>query len=118
MHAMSGTIHPMNYTGLQKYELSISGQMPKHVLEASDIPPDAGELLPTKGFAASDFVYRTWHPDEWSYCRKRMEWRDKVDRKESGEIRNITVLGIIGESLVVAYQGQGTVCTFIDNRSS
>jgi len=33
----------------------------------------------------------------------------------SGEIRNIQVLGIIGERVVIAYQGKGRVRAFIDH---
>eukprot|EP00928_Gymnodinium_smaydae_P082147 TRINITY_DN65552_c0_g1_i1.p1 TRINITY_DN65552_c0_g1~~TRINITY_DN65552_c0_g1_i1.p1 ORF type:complete len:304 (-),score=36.94 TRINITY_DN65552_c0_g1_i1:119-934(-) len=74
--------------------------------------------LPTRGHAASDFVYRSWHADEWSHSRLRTEWMEKTDRRHKGEIRNIRVLGIIGECLVVAYQGQGILHTFVDNGST
>eukprot|EP00929_Paragymnodinium_shiwhaense_P112166 TRINITY_DN80424_c0_g1_i1.p1 TRINITY_DN80424_c0_g1~~TRINITY_DN80424_c0_g1_i1.p1 ORF type:complete len:312 (+),score=27.52 TRINITY_DN80424_c0_g1_i1:139-936(+) len=76
--------------------------------------------LPTKGHASSDHVYRTWNAKEWSKSRTRTEWLTKSHRHDKvlGEIRNIRVLGMIGESLVVAYQGKGRIRTFIDNGSS
>lgn len=76
--------------------------------------------LPTRGHASSDHVYRTWNAKEWSKSRTRTEWLGKShhEDKVKGEIRNIRVLGMIGENLVVAYQGKGRVRTFIDNGSS
>jgi len=51
-------------------------------------------------------------------CRLRTEWQHKSAAKNSGEIRNIHVLGIIGGRLVVSFQGCGTVRVFVNNEHS
>lgn len=89
--------------------------------------------LPTRGHAASDFVYRSWHSTHKSSCRSRTEWLKKRHAQIKGEIRNLKVLGVIAscqgaglpddprhpvEHLIVAYQGHGRLKTFIDHGSS
>ncbi|CAK9045623.1 Ankyrin repeat domain-containing protein 17 [Durusdinium trenchii] len=46
------------------------------------------------------------------------EWLGSALAKESGEIRNIHVLGIIRENLVIAFQGCGRVRVFVNNEHS
>lgn len=103
-------------------------------------------MLPSRGHAASDFVYKSWHSTYKSSCRSRTEWLEKRDAQLKGEIRNIKVLGVIGdprvheelkirnhqsvevpipdlpkksvEYLIIAYQGQGRLKTFIEHGSS
>jgi len=86
-----------------------------------------GEELPTRGHAASDFVYSTWHSNTFRDCRTRSQWLSKSEARHQGEIRNIRVLGVVGEIgfgkqieqlLVVAYQGQGRVRTYVGDASS
>merc|ERR1712232_488446 len=89
--------------------------------------------LPTRGHAQSDFVYRSWHSTHRSSCRDRTEWLKKRHAQIKGEIRNIKVLGVIAscegsglpddsrrpvEHLIVAYQGQGRLKTFLEHGSS
>lgn len=50
--------------------------------------------------------------------RTRTEWLDPRDSKSQGEIRNIHVLGIIKEKLVVSFQGSGRVRVFVNNEHS
>eukprot|EP00927_Polykrikos_kofoidii_P049323 TRINITY_DN43397_c0_g1_i1.p1 TRINITY_DN43397_c0_g1~~TRINITY_DN43397_c0_g1_i1.p1 ORF type:complete len:254 (+),score=23.63 TRINITY_DN43397_c0_g1_i1:117-878(+) len=88
--------------------------------DSMNIAGDGSQLLPTRGFSASDMAYKTMHSAEWSKSRVRTEWigighdKDKIQ----GVIRNLKVLGIIGEKLVVAYQGNGRVRTYLHNGSS
>lgn len=74
--------------------------------------------LPTRGHAASDFVYRSWHSTHKNSSRSRTEWLGRADAQIYGEIRNIKVLGMVKDHLVVAYQGQGRIKTFIEHGST
>lgn len=60
------------------------------------------------------------HPslDMSQSLRTRTEWLDPRDAKFQGEIRNIHVLGIIKERLVVSFQGSGRVRVFVNNEHS
>lgn len=61
-----------------------------------------------------------YHPslDLSQSLRTRTEWLDSRDAKIQGEIRNIHVLGIIKERLVVSFQGSGRVRVFVNNEHS
>jgi len=50
--------------------------------------------------------------------RTRTEWLSSQDAKIQGEIRNIHVLGIIKEKMVVSFQGSGRVRVFVNNEHS
>mmetsp|Transcript_103137 Transcript_103137/g.183261 ORF Transcript_103137/g.183261 Transcript_103137/m.183261 type:complete len:257 (+) Transcript_103137:87-857(+) len=81
-----------------------------HVHHSSSMPPRARTMYPTG----------QRHPslDMSTSCRLRTEWQSKGAAKNSGEIRNIHVLGIIGGRLVVSFQGCGRVRVFVNNEHS
>ncbi|CAK8995514.1 unnamed protein product [Durusdinium trenchii] len=82
-----------------------------HVYHTSSMPPRSRTLSPSG-------LPRDPSLRESQRSRTRTEWLGSALAKESGEIRNIHVLGIIRENLVIAFQGCGRVRVFVNNEHS
>lgn len=82
-----------------------------HVYHTTSMPPRSRTLSPSS-------LPRDPSLMESTRSRTRTEWLRSHFQKESGEIRNIQVLGIIREHLVIAFQGSGRVRVFVNNEHS
>jgi len=82
-----------------------------HVYHTAGMPPRSRTLSPST-------LPRDPSLTESTRSRTRTEWLRSDFAKASGEIRNIHVLGIIREHLVIAFQGSGRVRCFVNNEHS
>eukprot|EP00933_Yihiella_yeosuensis_P030376 TRINITY_DN24023_c0_g1_i1.p1 TRINITY_DN24023_c0_g1~~TRINITY_DN24023_c0_g1_i1.p1 ORF type:complete len:240 (-),score=34.80 TRINITY_DN24023_c0_g1_i1:96-815(-) len=84
-----------------------------HVYHTSSMPPRSHSAAPMR-HTQPEYMRQIAAND----VRTRTTWLKPMAAKNLGEIRNITVLGIISGRLVVAYQGQGGVRVFSHNEHS